>query len=204
MGTYTRKWKIAELSLLVALAAVLLWGAASLHRQDALQEKLVRLHVIANSDSEDDQAMKLRARDAVLAQATVLLEQSADRAEAMARLEESLPRLEKAAYEACGGVYSVEASLGMAEFPRKEYDGFALPAGEYMALRVVIGEGAGQNWWCVVYPPLCTASCTAWEDTARCGGMDEGDVKLMAEEDGFVLKFRAVELWERLRQRMGK
>ena len=101
MGTYTRKWKIVELSLLVALAAVLLWGAASLHRQDALQEKLVRLHVIANSDSEDDQAMKLRARDAVLAQATALLEQSADRAEAMARLEESLPRLEKAAYDAC-------------------------------------------------------------------------------------------------------
>ena len=133
-----------------------------------------------------------------------MLEQSADRAEAMARLEESLPQLEKAAYDACGGVYPVEASLGMAEFPRKEYDGFALPAGEYMALRVIIGEGAGQNWWCVVYPPLCTASCTAWEDTARCGGMDEGDVKLMAEEDSFVLKFRAVELWERLRQRMGK
>ena len=211
--TLTRRmpamWKIAAvvgpIVLLVALAAVLLWGAASLHRQDALQEKLVRLHVIANSDSEDDQAMKLRARDAVLAQATALLEQSADRAEAMARLEESLPRLEKAAYDACGGVYPVEASLGMAEFPRKEYDGFALPAGEYMALRVIIGEGAGRNWWCVVYPPLCMASCTELEDTALRAGLDGDDVQLITEADsGYVLKFRAVELWERLRQWLGK
>lgn len=205
MGTYTRKWKIAELSLLVALAAVLLWGAASLHRQDALQEKLVRLHVIANSDSEDDQAMKLRARDAVLAQATALLEQSADRAEAMARLEESLPRLEKAAYDACGGVYPVEASLGMAEFPRKEYDGFALPAGEYMALRVVIGEGAGQNWWCVVYPPLCTAAASDLSRTALDAGLTEDDLSLITGDgDGYVLRFRSLELWERLRQWLGK
>lgn len=205
MGTYTRKWKIAELSLLVALAAVLLWGAASLHRQDALQEKLVRLHVIANSDSEDDQAMKLRARDAVLAQATALLEQSADRAEAMARLEESLPRLEKAAYAACGGVYPVTASLGMAEFPRKEYDGFALPAGEYMALRVVIGEGAGQNWWCVVYPPLCTAAAADMPQTAIQAGLTDDDVSLITGEDtGYVLRFRSVELWEQLRQWLEK
>lgn len=205
MGTYTRKWKIAELSLLVALAAVLLWGAASLHQQDALQEKLVRLHVIANSDSADDQAMKLRARDAVLAQATALLEQSADRAEAMARLEESLPRLEKAAYDACGGVYPVEASLGMAEFPRKEYDGFALPAGEYMALRVVIGEGAGQNWWCVVYPPLCTAAASDLSRTALGAGLTEDDLSLITGDgDGYVLRFRSLELWERLRQWLGK
>lgn len=205
MGTYTWKWKIAELSLLVALAAVLLWGAASLHRQDALQEKLVRLHVIANSDSEDDQAMKLRARDAVLTQATALLEQSADRVEAMARLEESLPRLEKAAYDACGGVYPVTASLGMAEFPRKEYDGFALPAGEYMALRVVIGEGAGQNWWCVVYPPLCTAAAADMPQTAIQAGLTDDDVSLIIGEDtGYVLRFRSVELWEQLRQWLGK
>ena len=205
MGTYTRKWKIAELSLLVALAAVLLWGAASLHRQDALQEKLVRLHVIANSDSEDDQAMKLRARDAVLAQATALLEQSADRAEAMAHLEESLPRLEKAAYDACGGVYPVAASLGMAEFPRKEYDGFALPAGEYLALRVVIGAGEGRNWWCVVYPPLCTTAACELEGVALEGGMTADDLSLMTGENaGYVLRFRSLELWERLRQWLGK
>ena len=197
-----RPW---ETALLAAVCVTLLTGVWAQGRQSALADKVVRLHVIANSDSEDDQAMKLRARDAVLAQATALLEQSADRAEAMARLEESLPRLEKAAYDACGGVYPVEASLGMAEFPRKEYDGFALPAGEYMALRVIIGEGAGRNWWCVVYPPLCMASCTELEDTALRAGLDGDDVQLITEADsGYVLKFRAVELWERLRQWLGK
>ena len=201
---YNSKWRPVEVAVLLALAAVLVWGAASLHRQDDLQEKMVRLHVIANSDSEDDQAMKLRARDAVLARATEVLEQAEDRAEAMERLREVLPELEQAAFDACGGAYPVRAALEMTEFPRKEYDGFALPAGEYMALRVVIGEGAGQNWWCVVYPPLCTASCTEVEEAALDAGMDGEDVKLITEQEGYVLKFRAVELWERLRQWLGK
>ncbi len=203
-NTYNNKWKAAEIALLSGLAAVLVWGAMTLYRQDTLQEKLVRLHVIANSDSAADQEMKLRARDAVLEKATVLLEQSADREEALARLCAALPELETAARNACGGAYPVCASLEMAEFPQKEYDGFALPAGEYLALRVVIGEGAGRNWWCVVYPPLCTASCTEWEDTALRGGMDTEEVKLIAEQEGYVLKFRTMELWERLRQWMGK
>ena len=103
MHTYINKWRPIELALLLALAAVLLGGAVSLRQQDELQEKLVRLHVIANSDSESDQAMKLRARDAVLAQATALLEQSSDRAEALERLRTALPQLEQAAYDACGG-----------------------------------------------------------------------------------------------------
>ena len=86
----------------------------------------------------------------------------------------------------------------------KEYDGFALPAGRYPALRVVIGEGAGRNWWCVVYPPLCTAACTDMEQVAIDAGLSGDDVKLITEEDGYVLRFRAVELWQRLRQWLGK
>ena len=114
------------------------------------------------------------------------------------------PELEQAAFDACGGSYPVRAELTMTEFPLKEYDGFALPAGEYLALRVVIGEGAGRNWWCVVYPPLCTAACTDLEDVAVQAGMDESDMKLITGQEGYVLKFRAVELWERLRQWLGK
>lgn len=204
MATYTNRWKPAEIALLLGLAAVLVCGAVSLRRQDGLQEKMIRLHVIANSDSEGDQAMKLRARDAVLAQAEGILRQATDRAEAMEQLEQALPALERTAYDACGGAYPVRAALEMAEFPLKEYDGFALPAGEYTALRVVIGEGAGRNWWCVVYPPLCAASCTDMEGAAIRAGMDEEDVKLIREEDGYVLRFRVMELWERLRQRLGK
>ena len=158
MHTYINKWRPIEIAVLLALAVTLLVGAASLHRQDGLQEKMIRLHVIANSDSEDDQAMKLLARDAVLTRAEAILRQASNREEAMEDLNAALPELERTAYDACGGAYPVHAALEMAEFPRKEYDGFALPAGEYMALRVIIGEGAAGTGgvWCThrcVWPP---------------------------------------------------
>ena len=156
MRTYM--WKKLEIALLLALAATLLWGAASLHRQETLSRKMIRLHVIANSDSDADQALKLQVRDAVLARATELLTQSADMTDAWSRLDTSLPDLERAASAACGGAYPVRAELAETEFPLKEYDGFALPAGRYPALRMIIGAGAGRNWWCVVYPPLCTTA----------------------------------------------
>ena len=202
MRTYT--WKKLELAILLGMSVTLLWGAVSLHRQETLSRKMIRLHVIANSDSDADQALKLRVRDAVLARATELLTQSEDMADAWARLDTSLSDLEQAASAACGGAYPVRAELGEAEFPLKEYDGFALPAGRYPALRVVIGEGAGRNWWCVVYPPLCTAACTDMEQVAIDAGLSGDDVKLITEEDGYVLRFRAVELWQRLRQWLGK
>ena len=129
MHTYINKWRPIEIAVLLALAVTLLVGAASLHRQDGLQEKMIRLHVIANSDSEDDQAMKLLARDAVLTRAEAILRQASNREEAMEDLNAALPELERTAYDACGGAYPVHAALEMTEFPRKEYDGFALPAG---------------------------------------------------------------------------
>lgn len=148
-----------EAALLLAVAAALLWGACTLQRQDALEQKVIRLHVIANSDSEADQALKLRVRDRVLVLAEDILRQSGDMEEARQRLTEALPRLQQTAAEeiaAQGSRYTVSARLEETEFPTREYDGFALPSGEYLALRVVIGEGAGKNWWCVVFPPLCT------------------------------------------------
>ena len=197
-----------ELALLLALAVTLLWGAWSLHRQDDLQEKMIRLHVIANSDSDADQTLKLCVRDAVLCRAEEILRQSADMTEARARLRDSLPAIGDAAAQelaAQGSGYSVSVALEDTEFPRKTYDGFALPAGEYLALRVVIGAGEGRNWWCVVYPPLCTAAACELEETARSSGLTADDVSLMTGDGtGYVLRFRSLELWERLRQWLGK
>lgn len=197
-----------ELALLLALAVTLLWGAWSLHRQDDLQEKMIRLHVIANSDSDADQDLKLCVRDAVLCRAEDILRQSADMTEARARLRDSLPAIGDAAAQelaAQGSGYSVSVALEDTEFPCKTYDGFALPAGEYMALRVVIGAGEGRNWWCVVYPPLCTAAACELEETARSSGLTADDVSLMTGDGtGYVLRFRSLELWERLRQLLGK
>ena len=197
-----------EAALLLAVAAALLWGACTLQRQDALEQKVIRLHVIANSDSEADQALKLRVRDRVLVLGEDILRQSRDMEEARQRLAEALPQLQQTAAEeiaAQGSRYTVSAGLEETEFPTREYDGFALPSGEYLALRVVIGEGAGKNWWCVVFPPLCTTAACDFQETAVSGGLGEEDLSLITEEDGgYVLRFRAVELWEGLRQWLGK
>ena len=204
-GNKSHTW---EAALLLAVAAALLWGACTLQRQDALEQKVIRLHVIANSDSEADQALKLRVRDRVLVLAEDILRQSRDMEEARQRLAEALPQLQQTAAEeiaAQGSRYTVSAGLEETEFPTREYDGFALPSGEYLALRVVIGEGAGKNWWCVVFPPLCTTASCDFQETAVSGGLGEEDLSLITEEDGgYVLRFRAVELWEGLRQWLGK
>ena len=202
------RWKKWELALLLGLCAAMLWGAWSMQRQDALAQKMIRLHVIANSDSEADQALKLEVRDKVLDFTTTVLQRSADMEDAQVRLREELTRIETIAQReiaAQGYDYPVTAQLASAEFPLKEYDGFSLPAGEYMALRLVIGEGEGRNWWCVVYPPLCTAAATDMHRTAVAAGLTDDDVSLITEEDaGYVLRFRSVELWEQLRQWLGK
>lgn len=203
-----KRWKKWELALLLGLCAALIWGAWSAQRQDALARKMIRLHVIANSDSDADQALKLEVRDKVLDFTTTVLQRSADMEDAQVRLRKELTRIETIAQReiaAQGYDYPVTAQLASAEFPLKEYDGFSLPAGEYMALRLVIGEGAGQNWWCVVYPPLCTAAATDMPETAIRAGLSGDDVSLITEEDaGYVLKFRSLELWEQLRQWLGK
>lgn len=203
-----KRWKKWELALLLGLCAALIWGAWSAQRQDALARKMIRLHVIANSDSAEDQALKLEVRDKVLDFTTTVLQRSADMEDAQVRLRKELTRIETIAQReiaAQGYDYPVTAQLASAEFPLKEYDGFSLPAGEYMALRLVIGEGAGQNWWCVVYPPLCTAAATDMPETAIRAGLSGDDVSLITEEDaGYVLKFRSLELWEQLRQWLGK
>ena len=201
---HTRKTlRIAELALLLGTAVFLLTGAWALNTPRDLADRVVRLHVLANSDSEEDQALKLLVRDAVLERATEILEQSADRQEAESLLRENLPELETIGEEtvrANGYSYDVAAELEDTSFPTKDYDGFSLPAGEYLALRILIGAGAGQNWWCVVFPPLCTAASADVPETALAAGLTEDQVSLMTEEDsGYVLKFKAVEWWEQLK-----
>ena len=187
-----------EAALLLAVAAALLWGACTLQRQDALGQKVIRLHVIANSDSEADQALKLRVRDRVLVLAEDILRQSGDMEEARQRLTEALPRLQQTAAEeiaAQGSRYTVSARLEETEFPTREYDGFALPSGEYLALRVVIGEGKGHNWWCVLYPSLCFA------DALEPSMTEEGEEKLqqVLDEDAYDLLLHPQKLKIRFR-----
>ena len=197
--------QLLETALMVGVALWLLTGAMALNTQTQLAEKVVRLHVLANSDTPEDQALKLQVRDRVLEEATLILEASATRTEAEARIRGSILELERLAQETvreAGYDYPVTAELAEVPFPTREYEGFTLPAGEYLALRILIGEAAGQNWWCVVYPPLCTAASAEVPACALAAGLSEDQVRLITEEDrGYVLKFKTVEWWQQLRQR---
>ena len=197
--------KIWEIALLLGVAVCLLSGAKALHTQDELADKVVRLHVLANSDSEEDQALKLQVRDAVLDRAEDLLAQPSSRAEAEGKLRGQLlefERLAEAVVREAGYDYEVTAELTDTEFPTREYEDFTLPAGEYLALRILIGDAAGRNWWCVVFPPLCTAASADVPASALAAGFTEDEVRLITEEDrGYVLKFKAVEFWETLREK---
>ena len=191
-------WRQLVGVLCIALVGLCFWLD---YEQDMLADKMLRLHVLANSDSPEDQALKLQVRDSVLEEAASLTGDALLVSEAADRLRENLPALEGAALQvvAAGGYsYPVAVTVEACWFPTRQYEGFSLPAGEYEALRVIIGEGAGQNWWCVVFPPLCMASST--EDlgqAAAAAGLSEEEVFLILEErEDYVIKFRAMEWWE--------
>ena len=197
-----RRWECALLVLAAALTLFCSWLGGY---RECLSGKLLRLHVVANSDSDADQALKLEVRDAVLDCAAGYLENVSVVRAAEQVLGAHLAELAgagQAVVREKGYDYAVRASLGTSHFPTKTYDGFALPAGDYRALRVTIGAGEGRNWWCVVFPTLCVSAASEWQDTAVSGGLSDEDVRLMGEEDeGYVLRFKCLELWDKLSQK---
>ena len=200
-----RRW---EAALLLAFGITLTAGVWASASESALAGQVLRLHVVANSDSETDQALKLLARDAVLEEASRLLEGVSGRAQAeeilSARLD-GLAQAGAAALEAAGCDLPVAAEIADQWFPTKAYDGFSLPAGQYRALRVTIGAGEGRNWWCVVFPPLCLASVAERSvESAAEGVLSEDQVSLITGQDGgYVLKFRLIEWWGELVKGLG-
>lgn len=185
---------------MLGLLAAVLSGGWLEREQTELADSVIRLHVIANSDSREDQELKLAVRDQVLDAVEKLYPEGVGREEAQNILETSLLALARAGRAEVtrqGYDYPVTASLESCWFPTKEYGDFALPAGEYTALRVVIGEGGGQNWWCVAFPPLCVGAASETVDQAVSAGRftREQGALLTREDEGYVLKFKALELW---------
>lgn len=201
MDRKLKRWELAlMLGLLCALVASFWLG----REQEELADRIIRFHVIANSDSQADQALKLEVRDRVLDQAEDLYPEGATLEEARQALEGHLSALAaagRAVVEEEGYNYPVTAQLTRCWFPTKEYERFALPAGEYTALRIVIGEGEGQNWWCVAFPPLCLgAASETVDEAAEAGYFSKDQVSLVTEEnEGYVLKFKGMELLGQLR-----
>lgn len=122
------------------------------------KDKLIRFHVLANSNSEEDQALKLKVRDEVIRQLKPLLNKSNSIKESekiILEQKENLEKISKNIIEKNGYTYGVKVNLEYTNFPAKQYSNIVLPSGEYKALRIIIGEGQGRNWWCVMFPPLC-------------------------------------------------
>ena len=144
-----------ELALLLSVCLTLVVGAWAGARQEGLSDSLVRLHVIAASDSAADQAEKLRVRDAVLSYLAPKLEAAESISDARAILRAEQAGIRKAARSVTR--QNVTVTFTREHYPTRDYGSFALPAGTYPSLRVILGSGQGHNWWCVVFPPLCTA-----------------------------------------------
>ncbi len=166
-GLSFKATSILKVSIVVAILVVFsLWMLSYTYAEDVnagLSENLVRLHVIANSDSASDQALKLKVRDAIIEYMKDKLAVSQNIDQTKEIISENLSNIEnisKQVIKKNSSNYSVKASLGNYSFPTKTYGDIALPAGEYQALRVVIGQGSGANWWCVLFPPLCFIDAT--------------------------------------------
>ncbi len=162
---------------------------------DSLSEKVLRLHVLANSDSEADQQLKLKVRDAILQESDRLFQQSDSKEAAMAQMATHLSDVEQVAERTLrknGCDLPVTAALKKVKFNTRTYGNITLPAGDYDALQVEIGAAKGKNWWCVLFPSLCVPSSTnmQMEDVLT---QDELQV---VEQSGYDVRFKVVEWYE--------
>ena len=176
------------------LLAMLLCPLAGFGQRCArVRGEVLRLHILANSDSPGDQALKLRVRDAVLAETGELFSTAGDLDTARQRAEEALPAIEEIARRTlreAGEEVPVRGEVTRMYFNTRQYGDRTLPAGEYDALRLTIGEARGQNWWCVMFPPLCIpAAAPEGEETLRA----EEEIEALNREPHYRLAFAAVE-----------
>ena len=191
------KVRIWEAALLVSLCVSLCWGTVTQARQSRLTAGIIRLHVIAESDEESEQELKLRVRDAVTEYLTPRLAQCGTPEEAGALINGSLTEIEAAAESKSEG-RPVTVRFGRESYGTRVAEGCTLPAGNYNSLRVTIGSGGGHNWWGVIFPQLTAGSVSEYGSAVSLLG--EGNVALITEgEESFAVRFKVLEWLESAR-----
>ena len=194
-------WRRVLALFVACLVCTALWAEAT---QVRLASQVIRLHVLANSDSEEDQALKLEVRDRVLETTSVLLVGETEPQAAAVLLDQHLDDIAQTAAQeisAQGHDDRVEVRLEQTWFPTRQYQGISLPAGNYLALRVLIGAAEGHNWWCVVFPNLCLPAVS--ERALEASTLTPGQISLLQEEEtSYVFRFKALELWQSLKHRL--
>lgn len=184
------------------LVSALIVAALPISGEEKIYENVIRLHVIAASDSEEDQRLKLRVRDEILRRYSAELGEVTGVQAAEDRVQTLRGEIEACAAEVvreAGYAYTVKVTYGDEEYPERCYGEYTFPSGTYRSLRVVIDRGEGQNWWCVLYPPLCLDLATdeAPKDDALAVGLSAEEYRVISgSEGGYVIKFKALELLE--------
>ncbi len=174
-----------------------------------LYDNIIRLHVLANSDTSEDQSMKLKVRDGILTTVAELLEGITDRTAAETILRENLSTIESSAKKVLlenSSAYTVSVTLTKEEYPTRVYENYTLPAGTYTSLRILIGEAEGQNWWCVLFPQLCIGKTAVAPELAVIDdsellevGLTPSQIRIIkGDSPDIVVKFRLLEFFEKL------
>ena len=196
--TFIRFWLLVLISAI--LLAILVFFPTK--REMGIYDKIIRLHVIANSDSEEDQTLKLKVRDAVLEVVSEATGECKSKSEAEAKILASAEKIKEVAEKTLrdnGCNLGATVKLGKEDYPTRQYEDIRLPAGNYTSLRVMIGEAEGQNWWCVLFPPLCRGGAFKTEEFISVG-FTPNEVRILTDSDSpkYTLKFLIIEIIESL------
>jgi stage II sporulation protein R len=193
--------KIWEKSICLALVFTILVSFTGFTaRCENIPNHVLRLHILANSDSNADQALKLKVRDRILQESAGMLDGVKSREDAEKVVSQNLEKIRAIAQQEVyhqSYRYPVKAELTNMYFPTRQYGNVTLPAGMYNALRITIGSGSGHNWWCVIFPALCLPAAEAPSKISDV--LDQNETEMVCNEDQYVVKFKVVELYEQFR-----
>lgn len=194
--------KKIKISVTVGIVVAILFSICSFAKtSEEIRSDVLRLHVIANSDTSVDQNLKLRLRDYILQEGKDIFNGSVNVENAVKKIEPVLPELEKSAkafVNQAGFDYDVKISLSNEYFTTRTYETVTLPAGKYLALRVVIGSGEGHNWWCVMFPPMCIPAADKKDEIENV--FSEKEIKLVESKPKYEPRFKVVEIYEQLKE----
>lgn len=194
-----------EASVLAALLICCVLNISSFSEEcKNIRSKMLRMHVIANSDSNADQELKLKVRDAVLAEGKEIFDGSVTAEDAKQKILPETERLRKAALEVIeneGFSYDVKITVADEYFDTRTYDNsVTLPAGYYKAVKVIIGEGEGHNWWCVMFPPMCLPAAT--KECEISDVLEKSETEIVEGGNKYKFKFKIVEIYEKIAEKL--
>ena len=201
--SFSKKIKI---SICVSMIVAIIFSICSFAKtSQEIRSDVLRLHVIANSDSSVDQNLKIRLRDFLLEEGKSIFDGSVNVENAVKKIEPQIPALEKSAKEfiqTSGFDYDVKISLSREYFTTRTYETVTLPAGRYLALRVVIGAGEGHNWWCVMFPPMCVPAADKKNEIENV--FTEDEIKLVESSPKYEIRFKVVEICEEIKESLNE